>query len=150
MARKQSLLSEIRAVQKKHGDFESLDLLIPDLNGILRGKRVRRGEFEKCCKGGFVFCAGATMLNTLGEVVSGVPYGADDGDPDLPAKLIPGSIVPVPWSNRPMGQAFFRMVAEDGGDFFGDPTDGTRERTETADQARIETRRCNGTRVLPA
>ncbi len=121
MAKRQSLLSELRAVQKKHGEFESIDLLIPDLNGILRGKRVRSGDFEKCCKGGFVFCAGATMLNTLGEVVPGVPYGADDGDPDLPAKLIPESIVPVPWSNQPMGQAFFRMVAEDGGDFFGDP-----------------------------
>ena len=121
MARKQSLLSELRTAQKKHGDFESMDLLIPDLNGILKGKRIRRGEFEKCCKGGFVFCAGATLLNTLGEVVSGVPYGAGDGDPDLPARLIPGSIVPVPWSKQPMGQAFFRLVAEDGGDFFGDP-----------------------------
>ena len=121
MARKQSLLSELRAVQKKHGDFESMDLLIPDLNGILKGKRVRRGELDKACKGGFVFCAGATMLTGLGEVVSGVPYGADDGDPDLPAKLIPGSIVPVPWSNKPMGQAFFRLVGEDGGDFFCDP-----------------------------
>ena len=121
MPRKQSLLSELRAVQKKHGDFESMDLLIPDLSGILKGKRIRRGEFEKCCKGGFVFCAGSTLLTTLGEVVSGVPYGADDGDPDLPATLIPESIVPVPWSNKPMGQAFFRLVAEDGSDFFGDP-----------------------------
>ena len=121
MARKQTLLSEIRTVQEKHGDFESMDLLIPDLSGILRGKRVRRGEFEKCCEGGFVFCAGATMLNTLGQVVSGVPYGADDGDPDLPARLIPGSVVPVPWASQPMGQAFFRILAEDGGNFFGDP-----------------------------
>ena len=32
MPRKQSLLSELRAVQKKHGDFESMDLLIPDLS----------------------------------------------------------------------------------------------------------------------
>ena len=121
MATKQSLLNELRAVQKKYGDFESMDLLIPDLNGILKGQRVRSGELKKCCNGGFVFCAGATMLTTLGEVTPGVPYGASDGDPDLPASLIPGSIVPVPWSNRPMGQAFFRMVAEDGGDFFADP-----------------------------
>ena len=121
MARAPSLLTEIRAAEKKHGEFDSVDLLIPDLSGILKGKRVRRDEYEKCAKGGFVFCAGATMLNTLGEVVSGVPYGADDGDPDLPAKLVPGSVVPVPWSKRPMGQAFFRVVAEDGGNFFGDP-----------------------------
>ena len=58
MARKQSLLSELRAVQKEYGDFESMDLLVPDLNGILKGKRVRSGELDKCCKGGFVFCAG--------------------------------------------------------------------------------------------
>ena len=69
-----------------------MDLLIPDLNGILKGKRVRRGDFDKCCKGGFVFCAGSTLLTTLGEVVSGVPYGADDGDPDLPATLIPAEM----------------------------------------------------------
>ncbi len=121
MPRQPSLLSELRAVQKRYGNFESLDLLVPDMSGILKGKRIRPGEFEKSCKGGFVFCAGATLLTGLGEVVSGVPYGADDGDPDLNAKLVPGSIVPVPWSNKPMGQAFFRIVDEDGGDFFGDP-----------------------------
>ncbi len=121
MAKAPPLLSEIRALERKHGRFDSVDLLIPDLSGLLRGKRVRRSEFEKCAKGGFVFCAGATLLNTLGEVTTGVPYGADDGDPDLPAALVPGSVVPVPWSSRPMAQAFFRMRNEEGGDFFGDP-----------------------------
>jgi glutamine synthetase len=120
MANSRSLLAQLRAAEKEHGRFESIELLIPDLSGVLRGKRVRRSDFEKCAKGGFVFCAGATMLNTLGEVTTGVPYGADDGDPDLPAKLIPGSIAPVPWASKPMGQAFFRIVNEDGGDFFGD------------------------------
>ena len=120
MAKTRSLRTELRAAQRKYGEFESMDLLVPDLNGFLRGKRVRPGEFDKVCKGGFVFCAGATLLTGLGEVTSGV-IGADDGDPDLPARLIPGSIVPVPWASRPMGQAFFRIVNEDGGDFFGDP-----------------------------
>ena len=120
MTNSNPLLAELRAVEKEHGEFESIELLIPDLSGVLRGKRVRRDDFEKCAEGGLVFCAGATMLNTLGEVTTGVPYGADDGDPDLPARLVPGSVVPVPWSRKPMGQAFFRIVAEDGSDFFGD------------------------------
>ena len=120
MASTRSLLSELRAVEKKHGKFESIELLIPDLSGVLRGKRIRRSDFEKCARGGFVFCAGATLLNTLGEVTTGVPYGADDGDPDLPARLVPGSIAPVPWASKPMGQALFRIVDEAGGDFFGD------------------------------
>ena len=120
MANTRSLLAQLRAAEKAHGSFESIELLIPDLSGVLRGKRIRRSDFEKCAEGGFVFCAGATLLNTLGEVTTGVPYGADDGDPDLPARLIPGSIVPVPWASKRMGQAFFRIVNEDGGDFFGD------------------------------
>jgi len=121
MARQNSLITEIKAVQRKHGKFESLELLIPDLNGVLKGKRIRPNDFEKSCDGGFIFCAGATLLTTLGETVSGIPYGEDDGDPDLPAALIPGSIAPVPWARKPMGQALFRVLAEDGSNFFGDP-----------------------------
>ena len=115
------MLAELRAAEKKHGRFESLELLIPDLSGILRGKRIRRPDFDKCVSDGFVFCGGATLLNSLGEVTTGVPYGADDGDPDLPAVLVPGSIAPVPWASKPMAQAMFRIVGEDGGNFFADP-----------------------------
>jgi len=121
MTKYKTRLAELSAVQRKHGNFEAMDLLVPDLSGVLKGKRIRRADFRKTCTDGFIFCAGATMLTTLGEVVSGVPYGADDGDPDLPAELIPGSIAPVPWSNKPMGQALFRVIAEDGTHFFGDP-----------------------------
>jgi len=121
MAKRNPLVDELKAVQKKHGHFDSLELLIPDLNGILKGKRIRPNDFEKSCDGGFIFCAGATLLTTLGETVSGIPYGEDDGDPDLPATIIPGSIAPVPWARKPMGQAMFRVLAEDGSNFFGDP-----------------------------
>lgn len=121
MAKISPLLADFRRLEKQYGRFESVDLLIPDLSGILKGKRVRRDEFEKCATGGFAFCGGATLLSTLGEVTSGVPYGADDGDPDLPARLVPGSVAPVPWATRPLAQAFFRMSDEVGGDFFGDP-----------------------------
>ncbi len=121
MAKQDSLLTEIRAVQKKYGKFDSLELLVPDLNGFLKGKRIRPNDFEKSCKGGFVFCAGTTLLTSLGETAPGIPFGEDDGDPDLPAALVPGSIAPVPWARKPMGQALFRIVNEDGSNFFGDP-----------------------------
>lgn len=121
MTRQNALRKEINAVQKKYGEFEALELLIPDLNGVLKGKRVRPGDFKKSCDGGFVFCAGATLLTTLGETVSGIPFGEDDGDPDLPAVLIPGSIAPVPWARKPLGQALFRIQDGDGANFFGDP-----------------------------
>ena len=104
MAKQNPLITEIKAVQKKYGKFESLELLIPDLNGILKGKRVRPNDFEKSCKGGFVFCAGATLLTTLGEAVSGIPYGEGDGDPDLatlnnggPFQLLENDSPATPW-----------------------------------------------------
>jgi len=119
MARSSS--AELRAAQKKHGQFEGMELLVPDLNGILKGKRIRGHDCAKIMKDGFWFCAGTTLLTALGETVSGIPYGEDDGDPDVFAEIVPGSIAPIPWSQRPMGQAMFRLYEEDGVPLFSDP-----------------------------
>lgn len=119
MARSTS--AEFRAVQKKYGQFEGMELLVPDLNGILKGKRIRGTDCSKVMKDGFWFCAGTTLLTALGETVSGIPYGEDDGDPDVLAEIVPGSIAPIPWSERPMGQAMFRLYEDDGAALFSDP-----------------------------
>ena len=115
------LSAELRKCQKKHGQFQAMELLIPDLNGILKGKRVRRDDFEKVIEDGFFFCAGATLLTALGETVAGIPFGEEDGDPDVIAELVPGSIAPIPWSERPMGQALFRLYEKPGVPMFSDP-----------------------------
>ena len=98
-----------------------MELLVPDMLGILKGKRIQRSDFEKACAEPFGFCGGAVMLTSLGETVTGLPYTETDGDPDVPCRLVPGSIAPVPWSSAPMAQALFRMYDEDGSPFFGDP-----------------------------
>jgi len=115
------LKAELRAIQKKHGDFESVELLLPDLNGVLKGKRVRMDDVTSACRNGFWFCGGSSLLTILGETVAGIPFGQDDGDPDVLATLVPGSIAPVPWSERPMGQALFRLYGDDGEPMFADP-----------------------------
>ncbi len=98
-----------------------MELLIPDLHGFLKGKRVRRSDFDKVSSKPFAFCAGVVLLNALGETVPGVPFGEDDGDPDRPARLVPGSIAPVPWARRPMAQALFRLFDHDDKPFYADP-----------------------------
>lgn len=120
MPKQHPLITELRAVQRKHGKFDTLELLIPDLSGMLKGKRIRPADFEKVCTDGFYFCAGASLLTTLGETVSGMPFTETDGDPDLPARLVPGSIAPVPWAKKATGQALFCMKNDDGSGFFGD------------------------------
>ncbi len=115
------LRTELRSCQQKHGQFEAMELLIPDLNGILKGKRIRSDDFPKVIKNGFFFCGGATLLTALGETVAGIPFGEVDGDPDVLAELVPGSIARVPWSERPMGQALFRLYETAGVPMFSDP-----------------------------
>ncbi|MDX1498847.1 MAG: glutamine synthetase family protein [Woeseiaceae bacterium] len=112
--------AELRRLLKKHPDLETMELLVPDALGVLKGKRIRRKDFEKACTEPFWFCGGTVMLSALGEVVPGCP-GAGDGDPDIPCRVVPGSLAPVPWAGRPMAQGLFRMYEEDGRPYFADP-----------------------------
>ena len=123
MARKavNPMRTELRRLLRKHPATRTMELLIPDMLGVLKGKRIQRSDFEKACDEPFGFCGGAVMLTALGETVASLPYTETDGDPDVPCRLVPGSIAPVPWSSTPMAQAFFRMYDEDGSPFFGDP-----------------------------
>jgi glutamine synthetase len=116
-----SLSRELASFLKNYPDTGTMELLIPDMHGILRGKRIRKPDFGKVCADGLYFCAGATMLTVLGETVPGMPYTEGDGDPDLPAWLVPGSIAPVPWAKKATGQALFRLSYDNGEPFFGDP-----------------------------
>lgn len=116
-----SLKTELAALLKKHPKTASMELLVPDMHGVLRGKRIRRSDFAKVAKDGFFFCGGAVMLDALGKTTPGMPYTEYDGDPDLPAVLVPGSFAPVPWSDKPTAQALFRILGENGKPFFGDP-----------------------------
>lgn len=97
-----------------------MELLVADILGILRGKRIRRTSFEKTCDEAFGFCGATLLLSALGEVLPGM-IGDGDGDPDTPCRLVPGSIAPIPWANKPTAQALFRMYDKDGVPYFADP-----------------------------
>ena len=120
MAGNNPLRSELRKLLRKYPSTTSMELLVPDVLGILRGKRIRRSSFEKTCDEEFSFCAGTVLMSALGDVLPGM-IGDNDGDPDTPCRLVPGSIAPVPWSARPRAQALFRMYEENGEAFFADP-----------------------------
>jgi len=123
MARRKNnpLKSELRKLLKRYPDPLSMELLVPDMHGFLKGKRIQADDMEKVCDDGFTLCAGIVLLTGLGYTVPGFPYTEADGDPDKACRLIPGSLSPVPWSERPMAQALFRFVEEDGSPFFADP-----------------------------
>ena len=117
--KKSPLGAELTRLLRKNPGTATMELLVPDILGILRGKRIRRASFEKTCKDGFSFCAGTTLMSSLGDVLPGM-IGDGDGDPDIPCHLVPGSLAPIPWARRPTLQALFRMHEVSGEPFFGD------------------------------
>ena len=120
MTKTNPLPAELRRLLRKYPKTTSMDLLLSDILGIFRGKRIRRSSFEKICAEEFGFCAGTVFMSALGDVLPGM-IGDSDGDPDTPSRLVPGSIAPVPWASRPTAQALFRLFDDDGEPFFGDP-----------------------------
>ena len=113
--------AELSRFLKKHPKSDVMELLIADVTGVLRCKRIRKSEFKKIVKDGFCLPGGTVLIDTIGDVISGIPWSADDGDPDINACVVPGSIAPVPWAKKPSAQALFRFYTRDGKPFFADP-----------------------------
>ena len=113
--------AELKRLLKSQPNTDVMELLIADLPGVLRGKRIRGMEFEKTMRDGFCLPGGTVLLDTLGDVVDGIPWSSLDGDPDINASVVPGSMAPVPWAKRPTAQALYRLHTRDGDPFFADP-----------------------------
>jgi glutamine synthetase len=107
---------EARYFMKDHPEIGVIELLQPDMNGILRGKRIGTDDLDKACDPGINMCAATTMLDVKGQTNMNVIYGSQDGDPDVYAPIVPGTLTPVPWSGRPIGQALMSLRSPDGAD----------------------------------
>jgi len=115
------LQAELKRFLRKYPDTDVMELLIADLPGVLRGKRIRQHEFTKTFADGFCLPGGTVLIDSTGDVIEGIPWSAEDGDPDINARVVPGSLAPVPWAKRPAAQALFRLYTRDNQPFFADP-----------------------------
>ena len=75
-----------------------VDLLLPDCNGVLRGKRVSAGSLEKVYAEGVCLPMSLVAADITGNTVEETGLGYDIGDEDRICRPIPGSLRPVPWS----------------------------------------------------
>ena len=115
-----SALTAAEAFLAEHPLTESVDLLLPDLNGILRGKRLRADQLAGALAGECFFTISLYALDSTGTNVdrSGIVW--EQGDPDRPVVLDPDTLRPVPW--RPGGaQVLGGILDADGTPFFADP-----------------------------
>jgi len=102
--------SELQAFLERYPDTQHLELLQPDMLGILRGKRVIRDEFAKPFKTGVNFCGATVLLDAKGMTFERIDEGSRDGDPDAISTAVPGSLAPVPWAHVPTAQVLLAMA----------------------------------------
>jgi len=108
------------AFLKQHPEIQLVDLLIPDMNGVLRGKRVQASKLPKLAESGCYLPASVFGMGVTGETMEPTGLGLSTGDGDLPCQIVPDSLAPVPWESG-LAQVLLTMHEEDGAPFFGDP-----------------------------
>jgi len=113
-----SSLEEARKYLGQHPDLGALEILSPDMNGILRAKRIPRAEIETFFDKGITGPGTTTVLNTLGDLCAPLGLGLVDGDPDKGLHPVPGTLSPIPWLGSATHQVLWHWTELDGSPLF--------------------------------
>ena len=116
-----ALPTEDAATLAQLQDCEQVDLLLPDMNGLLRGKRITRDTLEKVYRDGVCLPMSLIATDITGNTVEETGLGYDIGDEDRICRPVPGSLRPIPWQHRPMAQLLLQMEDGRGGLFEANP-----------------------------
>jgi glutamine synthetase len=98
-----------------------VDLLLPDLCGVLRGKRVSVADLQGVYEHGMYLPASMFALDVLGSTIQSTGLGFDEGDDDWPCLPIERTLFPAPWLGPSVAQLQVQMQDAAGEPFFGDP-----------------------------
>lgn len=113
--------TELAAFLAAHPEVRFIDLLLHDLNGVDRGKRVDMASAPSTFANGLLLPGSMFALDVPGGTVQATGLGFDEGDADRPCRPIAGTLLPVPWLDHGVAQAQVTMHERDGRPFAGDP-----------------------------
>lgn len=113
--------AEAEAFLAAHPEIEAFDIVLHDGNGIGRGKIIRRHELMALYTGGRHMPISILGLDICGEDVHETGLIWDQGDGDLRAWPIPGTLVPLHGTNPPRGEVFMSLYTLEGKPMTSDP-----------------------------
>ena len=116
-----STIAEAEAFLAAHPEIEAFDIVLHDANGIGRGKIIRRHELLPFYKSGRHLPISILGLDICGEDVHETGLIWDQGDGDLRAWPIPGTLVALHGTTPPRGEVFMSMYDLDGRPMTSDP-----------------------------
>jgi glutamine synthetase len=113
--------AEVEAFLAAHPDISGVEMLIPDGVGVIRGKRLARDGLAKLYQEGARIPGSIFALDVTGADVEEAGLLWEQGDADRICWPVAGTLKPVSWHSRPLGQVLLTMHNEDGTPFFADP-----------------------------
>jgi glutamine synthetase len=114
-------LAEAEDFLAAHPGIEAFDIILHDANGIGRGKIIRRHELLSFYKSGRHLPVSILGLDICGEDVHETGLIWDQGDGDLRAWPIPGTIKALHATTPPRGEVFMSLYMLDGTPMTSDP-----------------------------
>jgi len=109
---------EIKIFRQENSDISELEVIAVDISGNFFGKRYPIAKIESFSKEGLAFPRSTFVYSTIGETLSGIHYGTDDGDPDAHFFLIPGSLCLNNWGNQPRAQMMATSYSDEEPTYF--------------------------------
>lgn len=111
---------EVKKYLERYPLTQHIDVLLTDLNGSFRGKRIPVGGLSKLEKGCY-FPASVFAMDILGNVVEEAGLGQELGEPDHVCVPVAGTLTPSAADPEYIGQVLLTMLDEDGTPFDVEP-----------------------------
>lgn len=105
---------------RAHPEITTIEALLPDCNGVMRGKWVPRHKLSKIFDGELKLPKTALSLDIWGRDVEQLVFAT--GDADGICRPVEASLLPTPWAaGGQHGQIMLSMFDTDGTPYMGDP-----------------------------
>jgi len=108
-------MTEYQDYCTKYGEPDRIDLMLCDLNAVLRGKWLPSSEIDKLVKGQVRIPKSTYAPNIFGFEIPETGLGIVVGDPDGTLHPIAGTLKPVPWVDGNVAQVLVEMQEMSGG-----------------------------------
>ena len=109
-----SFAKEFKTYQDSYGTPGRIELMLVDVNGIIRGKWLDGKDAEKLDAGIARLPLSTYAPNIFGHEVEASGIGSVIGDPDGVLKPVAGTLAPVPWMRGNVAQVIVEMMEGDG------------------------------------
>jgi glutamine synthetase len=113
--------AELAAFLAANEDIQTVQIMISDPSGVLRGKTVLRSELARIFESGRQVAGSILGLDITGKDVDSTGLVWDTGDADMTARPIAGTLTRAPWLAAPTGQLLLTMFDGEGKPAAADP-----------------------------